>query len=168
MEISYKFNTDNALDRQVLEILNKTITFIEVKQEDGATADKPAETATTKPETTKPKTEKQTKSKRKAREKTKDQLLKLNVDTMIEYLKSRGAANPLECKMFAKMTIDEYQCMEDVTSILHELGANNFGELKQHTQFAGGLMKLVAAKKAEVEAVTTKPEESNDDSDIFG
>jgi hypothetical protein len=163
MIINYTFDTNNPLDCQVLQILGKTINFVDgdtppVKETTIESAAKTKPVA--KKEESAPK-KKPAPKKRKPKEKSKEALKKLDLAKMTEYLKERGEASLIECRILAKYYNAEFGEHEALIEILHKLGANDFTELSDDncTKFAGAVMKHVEDRKA----TEIKQEEKDDD-----
>jgi hypothetical protein len=165
MEIKYTFNTDNPLDCHVLQILKVAVSYIKEDENQENKAIPVAPKTETKTPAKKDEAEPKKKAapkKRKPKEKSKEALKKLDLAKMIEYIKSRGDASLVECRILAKHYNDEYGEHESLLTILHNLGSNNFEDLPDEKckLFAGAVIKLVEDK-------TPKGEPEKDD-DIFG
>jgi hypothetical protein len=177
MKVQWTLDTDNPQDMVVLNTIHKIVQFTipgeptESKAETEPAETKPAETkpAETKPAETKPaEATSETKAppkrkKRQPKEKTKEQLLALSLDDMIEYLKARTKFSLLDCRVLAKHYNDEFGDIDSVLDILHKLDANNFDDLKKVPEFLVATIKLIEAKRAEAE----EAEEAETDADGF-
>lgn len=169
MKVIWEMNTENPVDQKILNALGTLIKFVspeEVAQQteetpvaplksvQKATTTAPAEAQTEAPaETAPPKKRK----KRTPKEKTKEQLLKLSLDEMVQYLEARPEHSIVECRILAKLYNDVHKDVKPILEIMHNLGANNFDDLKD---IKGYMEKVIALVKGESKE---EPKDKGDD-----
>jgi len=173
MIITWTLNTENAGDVRVLAAMNRIITFVKEDAKDPEKTEtmakreapaKPAEKTPLKavdpepePEPDpKPDPKPKPKKSKQPKEKSPEQLGKMTLVEIIEHLKPRKTHSLLEARYLAKHYAVNFGETASLIEILHTVGANNFDDLKDASQF---IAKAIAMAEEKMEPIETTIEE---------
>lgn len=156
MKVNWELDTDHPQDLAILNAMHKLVKFdlpavAKAPTESGTAA--PAAGATPEAPPTAPK--KAPAKKRQPKEKTKDQLLAMSLEDMIEYLKARTKHSVLDCRILAKHYNDKFGEVDSVLNVLHKLDASTFDDLKKVPEFLVATIKMIEAKETSEEEEST-------------
>jgi len=163
MKVTWELDTNNPVDAQILNGMHKLVEFTAAQTQQvagGTPTTPPAKSAAptapaaevppaAQPPAAQPQATGKKGGKRAPKAKTKDQLLKMSLSEVVDYLEARKEHNLLECRIVAKHYNDTYAEIDSVLAILHKLGANNFDDLENIEDFISGVCGLCRRKASE-------------------